>query len=113
MLDLVNALKRHIPTRLQLSSHVTFGRIDQLVTPRRERGIITSPFKIPLKSGSNVLVRSICLLRGKDRRLNCSIRHRFEGLHRHGLIDCYPSDPEAQPRADVAVVTPTLVSMGI
>ena len=47
LLDLLDVLKRGVPTRLQLPRDMPLGRIDRLVAEGRERGFVFGLFKLP------------------------------------------------------------------
>ncbi len=108
-----HAFQRTVPTRFKLAGSMALGRIRQVAASRSSGGIVSRPFQIPLDGSDDINRRSLSLVRSEDGGFHRPIRDRIEDLKGDRTIDPDAADANAQPRADMGVVTAALVTMSV
>ena len=67
MLQFVDPLQGRVPARLEFTGHMALGRIDELMTPGSERGLVARRLQFTRHGLPNVVRRAGRLIDGKRR----------------------------------------------
>jgi len=113
ILKIGNPLQRRVPPGLEFARDQPLGRIDHFVAAGGQRGVITRFLKLPTKRLPDLAIGLLGLIGGLDCGVDRVFRNGFDDLSGDGTIDPYPSDTDAQPSADMTVVTPAVVTVGV
>ena len=108
-----DTLKGDVPPVLKFARDKTFRRIDSLVPPGGQRSIEACFLEFPAESLTDISINASGLMDRPDRGFNGMPRDGFDDLGGHGLIDANAADADAQPSADMAIVSAAMIPVGM
>jgi hypothetical protein len=108
-----DALKGDVPPVLKFARDKTFRRIDGFVPSGGQRSIEACFLKFPTESLTDISVNASGLMDGPNRGFDGVPRDGLDDLRGDGLIDADATDADAQPSADMAIVSAAMITMGM
>ena len=108
-----NTLERRVPARFQLARDVALGRVDVLVAALGEGHLIARFLELAFDRPQDMLLRLHGLLGRKQGRVHRRLGHGFEDLFGDRPVDPHAADSDAKTGADMRVVAPALIAMGV
>src|ERR1700675_3908305 len=113
VLEMGDPLQRRVPPGLEFARDQPFGRIDHLVAAGGPGGVVTRFLKLPAERLPDLVVGLHRLIGGLDRGFDGMFRDGLDDLCGDGTIDPDTADADAQPSADVTVVTAAMVAVSM